>query len=98
MQININRLKMHIDILYEEKQEIQKVLKELTYLYECADIDPTIDISFIKRQESTCRQQLENIQRRIDLLTETVDDSTSTQQHARRSLDSALRQIKRHNL
>lgn len=94
MQIHIARLKNHLDILYAEKRETQKLQKALVELYECAITDPTIDISFIKKQEYICCQQLEHIQRRINLLTETVDNMSITQQRAKSSLDSAIRQVR----
>lgn len=96
MQVNIAGLKNHLDILYAEKREAQNVLKKLAELYECAITDPTNDISFIKNQESACRQQLEHIQRRIDLLTETVDNLSVAQQRVKSSLDSAIRQVEQY--
>ena len=94
MQINIQRLKSHLDILYEEKRQMQQALRRLTQLCEYGAEDPAVDLAFLTRKKRVCQEQLNCIQRRIALLTQTLEDVGRAQRHIENSLDAAVRKMK----
>lgn len=94
MQINTQRLKSHIDILYEEKRQMQQALRRLTQLCECGVGNPMVDLSVLIRQKRVCQEQLNRIQHRITLLTQTLDTVVRAQHQIDSSLDAAIRTIK----